>query len=95
MNIFFWADVLSLVFLMVVTVFFVSFKSFEENKFHPIINSLLFGLFFLMVYFLLGVVASLMSAYGLGVSAVNYSAYLVVLPLAAIFFLVSTILRPE
>ncbi|MFH1332401.1 MAG: hypothetical protein ABIH63_03920 [archaeon] len=92
MNVFFWADVVSLVFLLFVMVFFLSFKNHEESKYHPMINAVLSGIFFVMVYFLLGIVSSLMAVYNMSAAAVDFSAVVVVLPISSIFFLVSVLL---
>jgi len=92
MNVFFWADVVSLIFLLFILVFFLSFRNREEGKYHPMVNAVLAGIFFVMVYFLLSIVSSLMAAYNVSTTAVDYSAAIVVLPIASIFFFVSVLL---
>jgi len=93
MNLFFLADIVSLALLFLITILFVSFKGFEDKKYHSQINALLFGLFFVMVYFMLDIVAFLLARYNYSTTMVVYSANILVVPLASIFFFVSVLLR--
>lgn len=95
MNLFFLADIITLLLLITVIVFFASFKSYEDKKYSGFFNALLFGMFFLAVYFLLSVAGFLISYYGFDSRYVVYSANLVVVPLASVFFFVSVLLRSD
>lgn len=90
MNVFFVFDVVSLVLVVLIMFFLMVFRNSEEQKFHNRLNVILFGLFFVLVYFVLAIVSYFVSS-----NAVAYSMNLVVVPLAAIFFLVSVILPSE
>ncbi len=95
MNVFLLADIIILALLIFVLVLFLSARSREEEKHQRRINALLFGLFFLMVYYLMSLISFLLDYYKYSTSGISYSANLVVLPIAAIFFFVSVILPSE
>lgn len=90
MNIFFVFDVASLVLVILIMFFLMVFRNSEEQRFHNRLNAILFGLFFVLVFFVLVIVSYFVSS-----NAVVYSMNLVVVPLAAVFFLVSVILPSE
>jgi hypothetical protein len=90
MNVFLVFDIAALVLVLAVAYFMMRLKRVEEEKFHNSINSLLAGLFFLVVYFALGIVS-----YFVSTNMVSYTSSLVVLPLASIFFLVSVFVPSE
>lgn len=95
MNIFLLADIISLVVVIFIMVMLLSIRGREEVKFHNMINALLLGIIFIMVYFVFGIVASLLASYNYSNTMVVYSANLVVLPIASIFFFVSVIFPVE
>lgn len=93
MNLFFLADIISLALLLLIVILFIRFKSFEEPKYHSQVNALLFGMFFVMVYFILNIVAFLLASYNYSTTMLVYSSEIIVIPLASIFFFVSVLLR--
>jgi hypothetical protein len=93
MNWFLLFDVVSLVLLIFIAVLFVRIRKDEDRRYHGMLNALLFGMFFVMVYFLLDIVSFLLARYSISDSAVMFTADLFVLPLAAIFFFVSVLIR--
>ncbi|MEM4245188.1 MAG: hypothetical protein QXR60_03225 [Candidatus Nanoarchaeia archaeon] len=95
MNVFLLADIVILAFLILVLVLFLSVRGRENEKNQLRINAILFGLFFLMVYYLMSLLSYLLAYYNYSTSAIVYSSNLVVLPIAAIFFFVSVILPSE
>lgn len=95
MNVFLLGDIISLVLILFISVVLTSIKVREDVKFHNMINALLLGMVFIMIYFMLDIVAYLFSKYNYSNTMVVYSANLVVLPVAAIFFFVSVILPAE
>jgi hypothetical protein len=90
MNYFLVMDIVSLVLVVGIIVFFMMFKKMEEERFHNHMNAIMFGLFFVMVYFILSIVS-----YFVNRAMVTYSMALLVIPLASIFFLVSVLLPSE
>ncbi|MFH1211013.1 MAG: hypothetical protein V1645_03790 [archaeon] len=90
MNVFLIFDIAALVLVLAVAYFMMRLKRVEEEKFHNNINSLLAGLFFLVVYFALNIVS-----YFVFTNMVSYTNSLVVIPLASIFFLVSVLIPSE